>query len=120
MSSVADRTPPIRKDLEIVPQYYRGELCYVVKDPVTGSFYRLREPEYVALKCFERGMGVEEARNEINRLTGAEVAETEVYKFANQLQNSDLLKSKGMGDVRRLVRSAAFRKKAKIRSDISN
>jgi len=120
MSSIADRTPPIRKDLEITPQYYRGELCYVVKDPVTGNFYRLREPEYVALKCFERGMGVEEARDEINRLTGAEVAETEVYKFANQLQNSDLLKSKGMGDVRRIVRNAALQKKAKFRSVISN
>jgi len=120
MSSVADRTPPIRKDLEISPQYYRGELCYVVKDPVTNNFYRLREPEYVALKCFERGMGVEETRNEINRLTGAEVPETEVYKFADQLQNSDLLKSKGMGDVRRIVRNAELKKKAKFRSFISN
>ena len=73
MSGSPEQIPPIRQDVEFVPQYYRGELCYVLNDPVTGEYYRLQEPEFVALKCFQRGLGVEETRREIHRLTGAEV-----------------------------------------------
>ncbi len=120
MNSAADRVPPIRQDLEFVPQYYRGELCYIVRDQVTDSYYRLRELEYIAIKCFQRGLGVEETRQEIKRLTAAEVDEAEVYKFTNQLQGSDLLKGKGMGDVRRLARHARQRRQRRLRSLLSN
>ncbi len=120
INTALDKIPPIRKDIEIVPQFYRGELCYVIKDPVTRDYYRVRETEYIVLKCFQQGMDVEETRKEVKRLTGAEVDETEIYKFANQLQQSNLLKSKGMADVKRMVKAAAQRRKAKIRGFLSN
>lgn len=120
MRPETQKPPPIRKDLEIVPQYYRGQLCYVAKDPVTLSYYRLGEVEYIVLKCFQDGMGVEEIQREVRDKTGKEVSSFEVHKFANQLRQSDLLKSKGMGDVRRLARNKRKAKKQKIKRALSN
>ena len=73
MSTPEDTTPPLRKDLQIIPQYYRGELCYVVKDPVSLNYYRLGEVEYAILQCFQRGMGVDAAQREVYEKTGAEI-----------------------------------------------
>jgi len=114
------KPPPIRQDLEIVPQYYRGELTYMAKDPVTLDYYRLGEEEYVVVKCFQRGMGVEQTQQEVKRLTGAEIPTMEIYKFASQLQNSNLLKSKGMEDVRRLARNKRLRRAQKLKQVLSN
>jgi len=114
------KPPPIRRDLEIVPQYYGGQLCYVAKDPVTLNYYRLGEVEYVVLKCFQDGMGVEQTIREVKKRTGFEIQPLEVYKFANQLRSSNLLKSKGMEDVRRLARNREKVRKGKLRQVLSN
>ena len=115
-----DSSPPLRKDLRVSPQYYRGELCYVVKDPVTLDYYRLGEVEYAVLECFQRGMSVEAARQEVYDKTGAELTAIEVYKFVHQLRASNLLKSKGMGDVPRLVENRDKQRKNKIKQLLSN
>lgn len=112
--------PPIRTDIEIVPQYYRGQLCYVAKDPVSLNYYRLGEVEYVVLKCFQRGMTVEETQRAVAEQTGAEVSAREVYKFVQQLKGSNLLKSKSMSDVRRLARQKRLRKRHRYKQFISN
>ncbi len=120
MAVTEQKPPPIRTDLEIVPQYYRGQLCYVAKDPVTLNYYRLGEAEYIVLKCFQRGMGVEQIQREVKNKTGQEVSSFEIYKFANQLQSSDLLKSKGMGDVRRLARNRRKARRRRVKQFISS
>ena len=120
MAIAEQQPPPIRNDLEIIPQYYRGELCYVAKDPVTLRYYRLREAEYVVLECFRQGMKVEQIQREVKKKTGYEVSAVEVFKFANQLRGSDLLKSKGMEDVGRLARNRDRVKKARFKQFISN
>ena len=120
MSTSDDTVPPLRNDLRIIPQHYRGELCYVVKDPVTLDYYRLGEIEYAILQCFQKGLGVEEAREEVYEKTGAEVTNSEVYKFVRQLRHSNLLKSKGMSDVPRLVETRRKQKKQGWKQFVSN
>lgn len=120
MAVSAEKPPPIRADLEITPQYYRGQVNYIVKDPVTLKYYRLGEVEYVVLQCFQRGMGVEQTQQEVKERMGAEVSALEIYKFANQLRSSNMLKSKGMQDVSRLSGHAAKLKKHKFKRAISN
>ncbi|MFW5915122.1 MAG: efflux RND transporter periplasmic adaptor subunit [Planctomycetota bacterium] len=115
-----EKPPPIRSDLEIYPQYYRGELRYVLKDPVGQDFYRLGEAEYLVIKCFQQGMGVERTQQEIKEQMGVELPTTEIYKFAHQLRGSNMLKSKGMEDVRELSRHAEKLRKQKIKSVLSN
>ena len=114
------KPPPIRRDLEFVPQYYRGQLCYVAKDPVSLKYYRLGEAEYMVLKCFQRGMSVDQTRREVERRTGAQITPNEVHKFVEQLKQSDLLKSRDMGDVRRLATQQGLRKRHKLRHLMSN
>lgn len=120
MSVSAEKPPPIRADLDITPQYYRGQINYVVKDPVTLNYYRLGEVEYIVLKCFQRGMGVEQTQQEVKERIGAEVSALDIYKFANQLRSSNMLKSKGMQDVSRLSRHAEKLRKHKFKRAISN
>mgnify|MGYP006279128199 CR=1 FL=1 len=119
-ASEQQQPPPIRKDLEIVPQYYRGELSYVAKDPVSLSYYRLGEIEYVVLKSFQQGMSVEETQHAVKEQTGAEVSSREVYKFVEQLKGSNLLKSKSMADVRRLSQQQRMQKRGRIKQLVSN
>ena len=38
--------PAARRDVEITEQVYDGKTCYVLKDPATMRYYRLRPPEY--------------------------------------------------------------------------
>jgi putative peptide zinc metalloprotease protein len=38
--------PSFRKDLIISQQEYEGKAYYVIKDPITRKFFRLKEPEY--------------------------------------------------------------------------
>ena len=114
------KPPPIRTDLKVLPQYYRGQLNYVVKDPVSLKYYRLGEVEYVVLKCFQKGMGIEQTQQEVKESTGAEIPPTEIYKFANQLRGSFMLKSKGMEDVSRLASHAEKVRKHKLKRLVSN
>jgi len=114
------KPPPIRRDLQIVPQYYRGELSYLAKDPVTLGYYRLGEVEYVVLKCFQKGMGVEQTQQEVKKKTGAEVSALDIYRFAEQLRSSNLLKSRSMEDVRRLAANKAKLQKQKVKQVLSN
>ena len=120
MSISEHKPPPIRTDLEVVPHYYRGELSYICKDMVTLKYFRLGEVEYIVLKCFQRGMGVEQTQQEVKKNTGAELSEVEIFKFANQLRSSNLLKSKGMEDARRLVKVKTLERKHKLKSVVSN
>ena len=104
----------------MVPHYYRGELSYVAKDPVTVSYYRLGEVEYVTLECFRQGMNVEHIQREVKKRTGYEITAIDIYKFANQLRGSNLLKSKGMEDVERLARNRRQARRTKFWQVISN
>jgi len=63
---------------------------------------------------------VEQTQREVKRRTGAEVSELEIFKFANQLRSSSLLKSKGMEDVPRLARHKALAREQKIKRVLSN
>ncbi len=120
MAVAQEKPPPIRDDLEIHPQYYRGELRYVVRDPVSLNYFRLGEVEYLVLQCFQEGMDVEQTQKRIHERMGIELPTTEIYKFAHQLRSSNMLKSKGMEDARRLAERKRKIEKNKFKKLISN
>ena len=45
--------PRLRPDLEIKSQPATDGPVYVLKDPVSGEFYRLREAEYFVARQFD-------------------------------------------------------------------
>jgi putative peptide zinc metalloprotease protein len=60
----------LRPDLVIRPQNVGGQTVYVVKDPATGRFFNLREPEYFL----------------ISRMDGKTAVETAVVAFAARFE----------------------------------
>jgi len=116
----APKLPPVRLDLQIVPQYCGSLIGYVVKDPVSTNYFRLGEVEYVVLKCFQEGKEVDETRQEVKRWTGSEISVREIHRFVEQLKGANLLKSKGMSDVPTLVRQNGLRRKRKLKQLLSN
>lgn len=51
----------LRSDLIIRPQETGGEMMYVLKDPATGRFFKLREPEYFLISRMDGKTGAEAA-----------------------------------------------------------
>ena len=51
----------LRPDLVIRPQNVGGQTVYVVKDPATGRFFNLREPEYFLISRMDGKTAVEAA-----------------------------------------------------------
>src|SRR5262249_38676517 len=49
-------------DLVIDPQRYEGRVYYVVKDPISLRYYRLKDNEYYLLKYFDGHHTMEEAQ----------------------------------------------------------
>lgn len=52
--------PKARTDLEITEQVYYGHPCFVLKDPTTLRYYRLRPPEYSIFKMLNGKTTMEE------------------------------------------------------------
>ncbi len=52
--------PKARADLEITEQVYYGHPCYVLKDPTTLRYYRLRPPEYTIFKMLNGKTTIED------------------------------------------------------------
>jgi putative peptide zinc metalloprotease protein len=116
----ASQTPPIRKDLEIVPQYFGGRVCYVVKDPVAATYFRIGEVERVVLQCFQEGRDVEATREEVKRRTDAEISVADIYRFVEQLKRYNILRSKSMADGRALALQRAQQRRNRIKQVMSN
>ncbi|MFC1475659.1 HlyD family efflux transporter periplasmic adaptor subunit [Candidatus Zixiibacteriota bacterium] len=51
----------LRPDLVIRPQDIGGQLTYIVKDPATGRFFKLREPEYFLISRMDGHTAVDAA-----------------------------------------------------------
>ena len=50
----ADRPiAPLRGDLLVSPQLFYGQLCFVIKDPVTLRYYRLQPVEHFLVQQFD-------------------------------------------------------------------
>jgi putative peptide zinc metalloprotease protein len=52
----------LRRDLVVESQRYEGKLFFVVKDPVSLRYYRLKDNEYFLLKFFDGKHTLEEAQ----------------------------------------------------------
>src|SRR6476620_953864 len=44
---------PLRTDLLISPQLFYGQLCFVIKDPITLRYYRLQPVEHFLVQQFD-------------------------------------------------------------------
>ena len=52
-----------RADLTAQKQYYLGEACYVVKDPVGLNYFRFQEEEYAILQMLDGKTSLDEIKD---------------------------------------------------------
>ena len=74
----------IRSDLVVSPQSHQGQLYYVIKDPVTLRYFRLRPTEYAIFKMLDGDTPVDEIVKRLKTL-GHDVPDDQLQLFLKQL-----------------------------------
>jgi len=102
--------PQLRDDLVIVPQTYRGEETYIVKDPVSHKYFRFRPIEIVVMQSLDGERTVAAAAAEL-AAEGVPINERALGSFAQSLTRMGLMvRSVGERSVLELERLRAERK----------
>ena len=109
-----------RPDLQITPPH-QGRRSWGVKDPVTLSYYELRDEEYFVMSQLERSVDAGELCAAFGeRFRPQTLAPEELSRFVGQLIQQGLLVSQQFGYGRLLEAKVANATKAKRWSKISN
>lgn len=114
---IAGQRVQLRPGVELRRQQYRGELWYVVQDPFTNSFYRIRPGARRFLLHLTGRATVEEAwRRCLREDREAAPGQSEVIQLLGQLHQASLLQSDLAPDSRQLFERLRRHKQAQVRS----
>ena len=90
--------PRVRQDVEISEQVYYGKPCYVLKDPATMRYYRLRPPEYAIHQMLDGQNTMEDVLRVLAQRFPAEQFDAQaVMNFIIMLRSASLLEVVGQG-----------------------
>lgn len=111
--------PAARQDLQVSPQLYLGQTVYVVKDPVSLSYFRLRPTEHYIFTQLDGRVTAQELAERVARVFPDEPESVErVTHFVQSLKAAGLLYGRDTdhGQVLRQIeaRRKKQRRKAKI------
>ncbi|HKG93071.1 MAG TPA: efflux RND transporter periplasmic adaptor subunit [Gemmatimonadaceae bacterium] len=87
--------PRLRDDLLVSKQETRDETFFVVKDPTTRRFFRLREAEYYVARQLDGASPLEAVRGRVATTLGEELEPDELEGFVAQLRRQGLLAPEG-------------------------
>ncbi len=88
--------PKVRPDVEITEQVYYGKPCYVLKDPTTLRYYRLRPPEYTIYQMLDGNSTLEDVSKILaERFPEEEYDSQAVMNFIIMLRGAALLLGSG-------------------------
>jgi putative peptide zinc metalloprotease protein len=85
--------PRLRPDLEIHPQSAKDGPVYVVKDPISGEFYRMREAEYFIARQLDGETSLEQIRGRAEQEFGATLLPSTLADFVKMLYKRHLLET---------------------------
>jgi len=102
----------IRADLVISPQTHQGQLYYVVKDPVTLRYFRLRPTEYAIFRMFDGETPIDQIKKRLVTL-GHDISEEELQAFIKQLGAANFFENVLPNQAESLYQMAALRRKKK-------
>ncbi len=110
---VAGLRPRLRSHARIRRHRYRGELSYVLEDPVTGRYHRLSPAARLVLALLDGQRTVEELRAAAAERLGDDApTEGEILALLGQLHQADLLVADAEPDPHELAaRAAALRRR---------
>jgi len=97
--------PKARIDVEWTEQVYYGKPCYVLKDPTTLRYYRLRPPEYTIYKMLDGQTGMEDILKTLgDRFPKEQFDAQAVMSFVIMLRGANLLHVPGQTDTEYLLK----------------
>jgi putative peptide zinc metalloprotease protein len=80
-------TPKLRDDLIVSEQESGGQTVFVLKDPITRRYFRLREPEYYLVRQFDGSRDFEAVARRFREKFNLNVTPEQVGAFASKLQS---------------------------------
>src|SRR5207253_7666671 len=85
--------PKLRSDLTVRRQETNGERFFIVKDPVSGEFFRFREAEQFIAQQFDGERPLEVVRKNTEEKFGAMLSPETLSGFVKNLQKTGLLET---------------------------
>jgi len=110
----------VRPDLEVLPQYFRGKLNYVVKDPVRLNYFRIGQLEYLVLKALQDGITREQLHNKVKAYTGIDLNDRMLQDAVRSLAVCNFLVTRGTMDSERFYQTRASVWRARLLQWFSN
>ncbi|MFQ5657068.1 MAG: efflux RND transporter periplasmic adaptor subunit [Candidatus Methylomirabilales bacterium] len=86
----------LRSGLVISQQAEEGQPVYVIKDPTTGRFFRLREPEYFIAQQLDGATPLEVVSQRVEERFGTPLAQETFEQFIGTLRRLGLLEAEGV------------------------
>jgi putative peptide zinc metalloprotease protein len=90
--------PKARTDLRVSKQEEAGQIYYVIADPDSGKYVRLREPEYVILRSLDGRRTPEEISGIVCDETSVDLQSSAIEAFIGQLERFHFLEGEKPGD----------------------
>lgn len=87
--------PRLRDDLTVSHQDAAGGTVVIVKDPVSGDFFRFREAEHFVARQFDGATPLEVIRRRTEERFGAALPSETLAAFCNTLERAGLLDTEG-------------------------
>ncbi|HMO15346.1 MAG TPA: biotin/lipoyl-binding protein [Pirellulaceae bacterium] len=119
----ADRTIAYRRrlDLQISASEFQGEKCWIIKDPVSLKYFRIREPEFVVFNMLNGRTTLNQIQASLSRLFGgASVELAHVRALIGSLFQRGLLVSQRLGQATRLLDRRHKVRRARLISQVTN
>ena len=108
--------PKVRPDVEITEQVYYGKPCYVLKDPTTLRYYRLRPPEYTIYRMLDGKTTLDDVLKILaERFPGEEYDRQAIMSFIIMLRGASLLQGSGAESTEYLLKRKEMMKKGIIK-----
>jgi putative peptide zinc metalloprotease protein len=105
------RLPKLRSDLIAMPSQVDGVTVHTLKDPVTGRYFRLREPEYWITRQLDGAHSFEQIASEFKSTFGFDLGVGDIEQFVASLTALFFIEDgRSEQELNRAVREAASRR----------
>ena len=107
LSAVKDRPLPLRQrsDLTIEPAIYQDEQSWIVKDPVSLKYHRLRKPEIIVLDMLDGNSTLEDIKNRLQHEFPTKIVRlSDLQSLISSLYRAGMLLSDAPGQAEQLLK----------------
>lgn len=93
---MAEKIPKFRADIIITSQKFEGETFYVLKDPLTQKFFRIKEGEYFITQNLDGKTSVEKVLNRFKERFNLTLSPDSLNQFIEKIDRLGFLEKEGI------------------------